>query len=126
MMLDKSHLLGLVKVRRKRHQDIDAYIQLIWGSTSLKLTSMYRCDRLWVGLKGDAIALDEGKLKKFVISFNYQLVLKRLLKSLDGIYMIHHIDATQQQIQIDPFDLFTTRNLFIVKRIALFPQVINL
>jgi hypothetical protein len=55
-----------------------------------------------------------------------QLFLESLLKSLNCINMIHHIDATQQQIQIDPFHLLTTGNLFIMKCIALSPEVINL
>jgi hypothetical protein len=55
-----------------------------------------------------------------------QLFLECLLKSLNCINMIDHIDAAQQQIQIDPFHLLTTGNLFIIKCIALSPQVINL
>jgi hypothetical protein len=55
-----------------------------------------------------------------------QLFLECLLKSLNCINMIHHIDATQQQIQIDPLHLLTTGNLFIMKCIALSPEVINL
>jgi len=31
----KAKLLGVLKLRRKRHRDIDAYTQLIWGSLSL-------------------------------------------------------------------------------------------
>jgi hypothetical protein len=31
----KVKLLGLVKARRKRHRDIDAHTQLIWGCPSL-------------------------------------------------------------------------------------------
>jgi hypothetical protein len=31
----KAKLLGVVKARRKRHRDSDAYTQLIWGSISL-------------------------------------------------------------------------------------------
>lgn len=31
----KAKLLGVVKARRKRHRDLDAHTQLIWGSISL-------------------------------------------------------------------------------------------
>jgi len=31
----KAKLLGLVKARRKRHRDLDAHTQLIWGCPSL-------------------------------------------------------------------------------------------
>ena len=31
----KAKLLGVVKDRRKRHRELDAHTQLIWGSISL-------------------------------------------------------------------------------------------
>ncbi len=59
----KAKLLGVLKLRRKRHRDIDAYTQLIWGSLSLlefRLTANQLSYAEWFGKSNGWIQITRG------------------------------------------------------------------